>query len=35
VAQELEAKGYDELRRELGLEPGAAGTEPRDPFADL
>jgi Fe-S cluster assembly ATP-binding protein len=32
VAEELETKGYDELRRELGLEP--AGTE-TDPLADL
>ena len=31
IAEELEAKGYDEVRRELGLEPAVA--EVADPFA--
>jgi Fe-S cluster assembly ATP-binding protein len=34
IAEELEAKGYDEVRRELGLGPAAASDD-RDPFADL
>ncbi len=33
VAEELEAKGYEELRRELGLGPNGDGDA--DPFADL
>jgi Fe-S cluster assembly ATP-binding protein len=33
VAEELESKGYEELRRELGLGPGKPG--PADPLADL